>query len=255
MRWRRRCWSARTRAAGRHLRGEGDGHRLVSRRPAEPFREKVSCRAFVGRVGVGVEEAYRHALHPGGGDPVRRRRHRFGVERLQHLPVVGDALVHLEDRPPRHEGAGLVEPEVVGVEALGAAHDEHVPESASGHEGGAPSLTFQDGVGRDGRRDQDLGDVREPERADRGEPIDALQGGARRVGGGAEGLREPRGAARLVTKDEVGERAAGVDCKPQHGPSPVLSRFRFYSPDPRSRFYSPGPGSGSTPPIPGSTSR
>ena len=213
-------------APGRDVRGERNRHLPVSRRPAQALGEERPRRPLVGRVGVGVEQADRDALHPVGGEPLGDRRDRVGVERREHLAVGADPLVHLVDRAPRHEGARLVEPEVVGVEALRAPHDEHVAEAAGGDEGGAPALAFEDRVGRDGGRDQDLPDVGETERVRGREAVDARQGRAGRVGGGAQGLREPRGAARLVAEDEVGEGAAGVYAKPQHGSLPLRIPFR-----------------------------
>ena len=212
-------------APGRDVRGERYRHLPVPRRTPQALGEDRPRRPLVGRVGVGMEQADGDALHPVGGEPLGDRRDRVGVKRRQHLAVGADPLVHLVDRAPRHEGARLVEPEVVGVEALRAPHDEHVAESAGGDEGGTPALAFEDGVGRDGGRDQDLPDVGEAERSNRREAVDALQGRAGRVGGGAQGLREPRGAARFVPEDEVGERAAGVYAKPQHGSSPFLPPF------------------------------
>ena len=108
-------------AAGRNVRGEGDGHRPVSRRACEEIRKERSHLSLVGRVGIGMQQAHGDALHPIGGQLLGDRRHRVGIERSQHLSVGADPFVHLVDRAPRHQGTGFVEPQVVGVRSASNA--------------------------------------------------------------------------------------------------------------------------------------
>jgi hypothetical protein len=191
----------------------GDRHVRLGMLP----RENVPHALLVRRVGVAVEKAdadRRDALPPAPAGHLDRRRL---VELPQDLTLVAHALGNLAHPLNRHDPLRL-HPEVGVPIALGHALPrdlENVPEPLGRHQPEAVEPLLEERVGGDRRP---VRDRRHCSRRCAGEAEDLpdpLQHGERRVVGGGRRLGGEDLAGRLVHRDDVGERAAGVDPDPQ----------------------------------------
>jgi hypothetical protein len=100
----------------------------------------------VGRVEVGVEQADGHAFDVVGHcvEAVQRNRRELDPRRVQ-------PTTDLEAQPPRYERSGAVDERVVQRRAVLTADLDDVGEAVGRDERDAPTSTFEDRVGGDGR--------------------------------------------------------------------------------------------------------
>jgi hypothetical protein len=128
--------------AGRHLAGDLPGATLVAR-----LREREQ---------EGHDEDVDLVLLDQLGD---RQPHRLLVELLHELAGGADPLRHLARALARDQGLGLAVEEVVDVVARLAPDLQDVAEPERGDQPEACTLALEEGVRRDGRTVDDLGDL------------------------------------------------------------------------------------------------
>ena len=105
--------------------------------------------AFVGWVGIAVNEADADALDPEPCEVAGHRLDRRLVQGHQHPTVHVDPLGHRQPALARHQRGRLLEHDVVLVVAALVADVEHVAEALGGHERGERALALDDRVGRE----------------------------------------------------------------------------------------------------------
>jgi hypothetical protein len=178
------------------------------------FRDQRTQTPFVLGVAERKEKADRGRFHA-ALDERRDRAARGGfVELDEHAPVENDALRDFCREVRRHERRRLLEKQVVGRAAVGAAllaDFVNAAKAFSDEQTDLGAFLFEDGIGSDGRAVRKERDVRR------------IRTAAREIGGGAvddavglmparrRNLEDRDRAGRLVEDDEVGERSAGVD--------------------------------------------
>jgi hypothetical protein len=158
-------------------------------------------------VEVRVEEADCDGLDSGFAQ-ARRQDAALGlVQRAQHGAVGQDALVELEAEAALDEGRRLAPEEVVHVRDAKPAQLEHVPEPGRGDERGRAAAPLEDGVRRDGRAVDDLGDGAAVVRCERTDGLDDRAVVARWRREQLANEHTPLAAV----QDHVRERAADID--------------------------------------------
>ena len=176
----------------------------------------------MGRVGVAVQKAHRHAFDVVRGQGGHQRPHRVRRQRRQHFAGRVHALRHGEAPPPRHQGGRPVDVHVVLFEAVLQRHLQHVAVPFGGDEGGARSASFDEGVGGQGGAVQQHADVvRLAARRAQHLPQPPHHAGGR-LGGGGEHLGGHLGVA--AVQNHIRERAANI-----HGDAirlPIAARCR-----------------------------
>ena len=140
---------------GRHDRGVGPlvlpplpgdlvgGHgRHLGPELLDPGQEGL----FMSRVGVGVEQADGHGLHPLRPEILQDGGQAGEVQGGGLLAFVVDAAWRLPAQVAVHEGPGLLVLQVEEVGPVASADLQHVPEALGGDQGGLGPLALGDGV-------------------------------------------------------------------------------------------------------------
>ena len=198
----------------------GEGHRRVRGRGPD----RVAHGAFVGGVGVGVEEGDHDGVGARRERPPGRRRNLLGVRRGLDAPVPEGPLGDAVDPLARGEGRRTAREEVVGVRDLEARDLEDVLEAAGGEEGERRPPALDDRVHPHGGAVGEVADrVRRPSMPAR-ERRDAVHHLGAGGLGGREGLVGAHRARCLVEDAEVGERPADVDAEAKPGSRPIHIR-------------------------------
>ena len=172
---------------------------------------------LVHRIGVAVEEAHADRREAFLSAPAGHLDRRRLVELPQDLAPVAHALGNLAHSLDRHDPLRL-HPEVGVPVALGDALPrdlENVPEPLGRHQPEAVEPLLEERVGGDRRPVRDRRHCARRRAGEAEDLPDPLQHGERRVVGGGRGLGGEDLARRLVHRDDVGERAAGVDADAQ----------------------------------------
>ena len=168
---------------------------------------RIGHRAFMRRIGVGVQQADRDALH----GFVAQRRDRRGdarrVERYRDRTVRAQLLDHLQAQPPLHQGTRLGPVQVVQHRHAQVADLQDVAEAPGGDQRGACALALEHGVGADGRAVQHVGHCPAVRRQQRAQAVDDALAVIMR--GGCNLVRD--NAAVRGDCDEVGEGPADID--------------------------------------------
>ena len=194
---------------GAHVRGQRH------RQPRPPFVEDLPDPPLVVRVRVAVDEPHRDGLHPLRLERREKRAHRAFLQRHEDAAAVVDPLLHRQPKPPRDEGRGTVDADVVLLKTVLVRHLEGVAVPRRDDEGGAGAPALDDGV-RGQRRavdDETDGGGRNP-----GDPqhlVHPLQNPALRRRGGREHLRRDEAPAGL--QRHIREGPADVDGEPRLG--------------------------------------
>ncbi len=177
------------------------------------FAEELAHAALVTVARIRVDEANADGADAPLAEEARREPGAPLVERRELRTAEVEPAADLAHELDRDDALGL-HPEVRVAVALGhrLARDlEEVPEACGDDEAERVDLALQQRVGRDRRAVRQAGEVRRraPGLAeDAGDALDEPDRGVRRR---ARDLRDRDPARRAVHRDDVGERAAGVD--------------------------------------------
>ena len=131
------------------------------------------------------------------------------------LPLAADALHHCENVRPVDQRGWFVEIEIIHIVALLPPDEDDVAKSRGGDEGGARSLAFQNGVGRDRRGVHDAGDLLETKIARRN-PLGQCRLDPNRRLAARRYFPDPDAARALVVENVIGEGAADIEGQTQH---------------------------------------
>jgi hypothetical protein len=170
------------------------------------------------RIGVRVQEHDPEGIHAPLAEPAGHPRRLLHVERAQHLAPEAQPLVDLHHPLEGDDPIGLhpgVRVAVAGRYAL-ARDLQDVAEPAGDDQSEARELLLEQSVRRDRGpvRHADDRPIGRPQ-AGPGEHLsDPLRESERGVVGRARGLDAPDVTGRLVDRDDVGERPAGIDADP-----------------------------------------
>ena len=180
-----------------------DRNRHVGQRRAH----RIGHRAFVRRIGVGMQQADRDALHGFAAE----RRDRGGdaccVERYRDRAVRPQLLDHLQPQPPFHQGTRLGPVQVVQHRHAQVADLQDVAEALGGDQRGACALALENRVGADGRAVQHVGHCPAVRRQQRTQAVNDADAVVMR--GGGDLVRD--NAAIRGDCHDVGEGPADVD--------------------------------------------
>ena len=180
------------------------------RQVGKALAQQLAGRSLVIRIEVGEEQAHRDRDGPSavGGEPLGDAiAEPLQVDRLEHAALLVDALRDGQAVGAVHQRLGLAPVEVVVVLAVDPLDVGHVLEARGRQIEHARAAAGQHGVDADRGADDDERHVRrvEPGRAERrGDRSD-------RIGGVRRHLGDVPAPAGVVDRDEVGERAPGVD--------------------------------------------
>ncbi len=171
--------------------------------------QQLADAAFVGGVGVAVQQADRHAFNTRGDQFMRQRDDLRLVQRRQHLPARVDPFGDAMAPGAGHQRLGLVQENVVLREAVFQADLDQIPKARRGQQGGARAFAFNQRIGgQRGAQDQQA-DVGPAQARYAQQFFNALQHGRLRGGGRGQQLGGP--AAVVAFQNDVGKRAAHVD--------------------------------------------
>ena len=129
------------------------------RTPGSARGQDLGRAPLVRRIGVAVQEADGDALDALRLQGVGKRRHRGLVERQPHAALGVDALGHGEAERARHQRLGLLDEDVVLLEAVLLRHLDRIAEALGGDQCGLRALALDDGVGGEGRAVHDQADL------------------------------------------------------------------------------------------------
>ena len=175
--------------------------------------------ALVRRIGVGVDQTNADRAHAlaaeerGGGARARL------VERAQFLALVIEPAADLAHEPQRHDAVRL-HPEVGVAIALGhrlTGDLQDMPEALGDDQPERVDLALQERVGGDRGA---MGEARDCLRSRLGviqDLFDPAHQSDSRIGRRARHLGDPHGAGAGIDRNDIGERAAGVDADAQAG--------------------------------------
>ena len=185
-----------------HLGRQGDGD------VRQAFGQERADAAFVGGVGIGVEQP-----HGDAGDALpfqdrRQRPHRVFVQRQQDLAGGVHPLRHGQAQPARHQRPRAVDVDVVLLEAVLVGHLQRVAVALRRDERRHGAAALDERVGGEGGAVEDERHVARRTAADAHDPLEAVQHGVGGVRVGRGHLRREAFVARV--EHDVGERAADV---------------------------------------------
>ncbi len=177
------------------------------RQPVLP--EPAADRLLVGRVGIGVEKADGHGVHPGFfqlvDDGINAVHVRFQGDRPVEMGPLGNA----ETERAGDEGRPLLHHNVVELAAGLPADGQEVLEPGCRQEGEPGAFPFEKGVGCDRGAVDDI----EPSFQNTAFP-EAADDGLSRVSRRGKHLMDPHLLRRQ--EDKIGESPAGVDPDSNH---------------------------------------
>ena len=163
-------------------------------------------------VAIAVQQADRDRCYPARLDPCGDLPHAILVQRHQHVTVHRDPFDCAEAVVAGDERLGELQFQIVEVVTTLGPDAQDVLEPVRGDQRGLRTPTLQHGICDDGGRSEDRGNIAAPLLSHIQQLVDALQYSAGRIVGRAEhlvGVHHPG----IVEQREIGERAAGVECK------------------------------------------
>ncbi len=183
--------------------------------------QQLARRLFVGRVGIAMQEANGDRLDAVGNQRLGGAADFGGIERLDHPPVIGDALADLDDVAPVGQRGREAEEEVVNVVALFDAHFEDVAEARGREQADLGAPAFDDGVGDQRGAVQKFSDIGELDAFGGDQFVETLERAHRGIGRRRQALVQPELAAFRIEQDEIGEGAADIEADPIAGGKPI----------------------------------
>ncbi len=168
---------------------------------------RIGHRAFVGRIGVGMQQTDRNALHALLAQHVDCGSKAHHIERHGNRAVGAQLLDHLQPQPSLDQRARLGPVQVVQYRHAKVTNLQDVAKTLGGDQCGACALSLQDRVGPDRRAMQHVRHRPPVGRQQRAQTIENSLAVIVRRGGDL--VRDHAPVCR--DRNEVGERAADVD--------------------------------------------
>ena len=178
-----------------------------------PRMDQIAERDFVGRVGIGVQQADRDRLDPVGDQRIDGRRSLRLVQRRDDLARVGHAPDHAQTAVAGGEGLGELQEQVMNVVALLGPHLEDVAEPLGRQQAQPAAAPLDDGVGDQRRAVDDLVKIRERQALPPQQVGHARQRTLGRVARRGQALVQMDASAPFVQQNEICKRSPDIEAQ------------------------------------------